>query len=129
MMGVRAVRNFFLSEFGWSRGTKFFTSPKLCGTSPALYDSIFVSQDRKNPICGFWMGAFSIFRCFSKGRRRVPRIQKLLPVTNREKYAYRRCTPKNRQHLTPKSTTPMYSLGTLKPSKRDCKIVYGGRGF
>ena len=50
VMGVRLVRNFFLSDFGLIRGKKFFTNPKLCGTSPALWESILTTQDRKISI-------------------------------------------------------------------------------
>ena len=50
VLGVRPVRNFCLRDFGLIRGKKFFTNPKLCGTSPALWESILAAQDRKISI-------------------------------------------------------------------------------
>ena len=82
VMEVRLVRNFFLSDFGLIRGKKFFTNPKLCGTSPALYELIFTIENRKLSIFLIFQGKFIIFSTFVQNPRRVPRCQKFLSATS-----------------------------------------------
>ena len=112
VMGVRLVRNFFLSDFGLIRGKKFFTNPKLCGTSLALYESIFTIQNRKLSIFLIFQRKFLIFSTFLQNLWRVPRCQKFLSATNRAKQTYDGGAPKYRQHLTPKSSIPNSFLET-----------------
>ena len=83
MKGVRPVKIFFLINFGWIRGTKFFTSPKLWGTFPVLYDSISASQNRKMVHLWFLRNYIEHFRSFLRDRRRTPRNQQLLPANIR----------------------------------------------
>ena len=69
VMEVRLVRNFFLSDFGLIRGKKFFSNPKLCGTSPALYELIFTIENRKLSIFLIFQGKFIIFSTFVQNPR------------------------------------------------------------
>ena len=58
------ISNFCLSDFGLIRGKKFFTNPKLYGSSPALSESILTTQDRKTSIFRFFNENYSFFNRF-----------------------------------------------------------------
>ena len=104
--GVRLVRNFFL---GWSTLVSSKTpwqTKNTSGTSPAHWESILTSQDRKRAFFPSISWKFIIFGVFLHVCREAPWHQKFLPATNRAKYTYMRGALKTRQHLTPQILDP-----------------------